>query len=605
MQAADSGQVRILAPLAAGGSGISTLERAAEVEGGGVGVGVGAGAGVDVGGGVRASGRELVEVWTECRVPAGLVGRIIGKGGGTIKEIENQSTTKVNIIKEVPPSTGPHRMLTIRGSLAGVKHAHRLIEARIKAPAVVVGTWKPPDADKEPVQFEKPPMPDWVEEAEKGEVQVRIQDREPDMPIHQRAPDSEDPDSQPAPLLEKDRRYEEARKKIFGKDEEPDVEDDRIRVDVAIGAYILYPWTYLLDTLTLSHVTQSRPQPSTPPSQRAAAPTTPAPTPGQGRAPIPLDHQHHFHQQPRHEEFNEEVDCVVVTDFVVPAAVVGRIIGCGGQAVRETQQISGTKIQMTVARQLIEAKIKSPILEVATYRPAAFLEDEPRPPDAAQAGRRRDGEEPVRTDKPIEERLEHYDETRRKIFGRCLSVDVEAAERSIRHHIPMQTVSKRHPHPYPHPHQQQQQQQHSPPPALRSPAEVTDNETVVRECVVPAGLVGRIIGRQGRTVRDIERRSATSVHIISEGPLSTAPYRTVTIKGPLAAVKDAQELIERRISGRLAVVGTWKPPEEEALTFDKPAMPEWVDDAEKGLLQVRLQVRDHDEPTDRRARPPR
>jgi predicted PilT family ATPase len=64
-------------------------------------------------------------------VPAQTVGSIIGKGGATVKELNEQSQAKISV--NVGPSTqlSDERMVTITGSLESIERAQLLIMAKV------------------------------------------------------------------------------------------------------------------------------------------------------------------------------------------------------------------------------------------------------------------------------------------------------------------------------------------------------------------------------------------------------------------------------------------------------------------------------------------
>mmetsp|Transcript_7911 Transcript_7911/g.19469 ORF Transcript_7911/g.19469 Transcript_7911/m.19469 type:complete len:746 (+) Transcript_7911:559-2796(+) len=75
---------------------------------------------------------------TEFVVPGDAVARIIGSRGNTVREIQEMSGTKIDVINDAPASA-PHRRLTIKGSLSAIHHAKKLIETKINAPIVASG----------------------------------------------------------------------------------------------------------------------------------------------------------------------------------------------------------------------------------------------------------------------------------------------------------------------------------------------------------------------------------------------------------------------------------------------------------------------------------
>ncbi|XP_061527268.1 far upstream element-binding protein 3-like isoform X2 [Phycodurus eques] len=65
-------------------------------------------------------------------IPADKCGLVIGKGGETIKSINQQSGAHVELQRNPPPSTDPNtRVFTIRGSAQQMEHARQLIDDKI------------------------------------------------------------------------------------------------------------------------------------------------------------------------------------------------------------------------------------------------------------------------------------------------------------------------------------------------------------------------------------------------------------------------------------------------------------------------------------------
>lgn len=105
------------------------------------GQGGGPGGGMSGPGGERSMGRggggaprDLPEI--QYSVPANKCGLVIGKGGETIRNINQQSGAHVELSKNPPPS--PHeKVFCIRGSHQQIEHAQQLINEKINGQGIV------------------------------------------------------------------------------------------------------------------------------------------------------------------------------------------------------------------------------------------------------------------------------------------------------------------------------------------------------------------------------------------------------------------------------------------------------------------------------------
>ncbi|XP_061133650.1 far upstream element-binding protein 3-like isoform X1 [Syngnathus typhle] len=71
-------------------------------------------------------------------IPADKCGLVIGKGGESIKSINQQSGAHVELQRNPPPSTDPNaRVFTIRGSAQQMEHARQLIDDKIGGSGIV------------------------------------------------------------------------------------------------------------------------------------------------------------------------------------------------------------------------------------------------------------------------------------------------------------------------------------------------------------------------------------------------------------------------------------------------------------------------------------
>ncbi|XP_055013988.1 far upstream element-binding protein 2 isoform X1 [Boleophthalmus pectinirostris] len=73
-------------------------------------------------------------------IPAHKCGLVIGRGGETVKSINQQTGAFVEISREPPPNGDPNfKLFTIRGSPQQIDHAKQLIEKKIEGPLCPVG----------------------------------------------------------------------------------------------------------------------------------------------------------------------------------------------------------------------------------------------------------------------------------------------------------------------------------------------------------------------------------------------------------------------------------------------------------------------------------
>lgn len=72
----------------------------------------------------------LTRILSSYPSPTQLAGRIIGKGGASVKAIQAESGAHI----DVPPSGGSKtRILTITGTPAQIQHCMSLVEARLRS----------------------------------------------------------------------------------------------------------------------------------------------------------------------------------------------------------------------------------------------------------------------------------------------------------------------------------------------------------------------------------------------------------------------------------------------------------------------------------------
>ena len=79
------------------------------------------------------------------------------------------------------------------------------------------------------------------------------------------------------------------------------------------------------------------------------------------------------------------------------------------------------------------------------------------------------------------------------------------------------------------------------------------------EMNVPGRKVGLIIGRGGKTVKQLQERSGAKITIIQDSP-KIAHEKPVRIKGDPGAVEAAKELVSEILNRKVGDVGGFSPP---------------------------------------------